>query len=406
MRLLFSLMTLLFPLVSQADAVHQENNFLVLSDIHLDLASTRPMDITPSKYNGNNDLDYATFERLISEIDNNIKNGTVAPPEFILILGDIVGHTRSTSESAAESEVVVFRMLKDTFPNTPIFYTFGNNDSLKSNYGPFKDDTRDYKTPYDIAKYAGWINGFLSTGVACQKSDSYPCLINEEVSYGYYSAYLKPQLRLISLNTVQFSPNRKTTQHDALNQLTWLESQLKIAAAQQETVLLSMHIPPGNNMVDHSNFWLSKEQTAFLKLINRYQKTIVGLLASHTHTEELRVIKDSSQNTIAGVYFVPGLSTSHGNEPSIKTFYLANKDERWQLSNYEVFHFSELSSNLLFSKLYDYANYYCNPQETGLLACLGNVTVDKIDKYFAAGNRNYTGGMLHSPSDMVLIASE
>ncbi|WP_141676696.1 metallophosphoesterase [Legionella jamestowniensis] len=368
------------------------------------IASTHAMEITPLKYDRNNDLDYATFERLLTEIDTNIKNGKVVSPEFIVILGDIAGHVRYSSESTVENEAMVFRVLKDIFPNTPIFYTFGNNDSLKANYGAFSDSERMEKSPYDIARQAGWANGFLSTGVICQEQSNYPCLLTENTSDGYYSAYLKPKLRLLSLNTVLFSPNRKTSEQEAFNQLQWLEKQLQKASMGQESVLITMHIPPGNNIIDHSNFWVSKEQAAFLKLINKYHQLIIGLLASHTHAEELRVIKDSSQNIIAGVYFSPGLSTSHGNEPSIKTVDLVNQDEHWQLVNYEVFHFSQDNTQLSFDKLYDYVNYYCSKEQRGIVECLGNVTAEKIDKYFAAGNKNYTGGMLHSPADIALVA--
>ncbi|ASQ46314.1 metallophosphoesterase family protein [Legionella clemsonensis] len=404
--LLLSLLVFSFPLTVSA-ATPAENNLLVLSDLHLTLASAHTMEISPLKYNRDNDLDYATFEKLLTEIDANIKSGKVMRPEFIVILGDIAGHARDTSESTAENEAVVFTALKDTFPNTPIFYTFGNNDALTVNYGAFNDPACREKSPYEIAMHAGgWGNGFLSTGVFCEGQAQYPCLITESTDYGYYAAYLKPKLRLISLNTVLFSPNRKTSEQEAFNQLHWLETQLQLANSEQESVVITMHIPPGNNLVDHSSFWVSKEQRTFLKLINQYHQIITGLLASHTHAEELRIIKDDAQNIISGVYFAPGLSTSHGNEPAIKTFHLANQNEHWQLANYEVFHFSEENSNLIFEKLYDYNGYYCNGDGLGLLGCLGNVTAEKMDKYFAAGNKNYTGGMLHSPADIALIVPE
>lgn len=405
-RWFFFFIFLLFPIISNAIIVDKENNFLVISDIHLDQASRHPMDISPLKIDRNNDLDSLTFEKLIFEIDNNIKNGIVAQPNFILILGDIVGHKRSSSDSALESEATVFKVLKDTFPYTPIFYTFGNNDSLTINYGPFKGSDGN---PYDIAKYAGgWANGFLSTGTTCEdKKNNFPCMITEDTTNGYYSAYLESNLRLISLNSVLFSPNRtQTIEQDAMNQLQWLDAQLETARMNQEGVLIVMHVPPGNNIYNHSNFWLPKEQAVFLKIVSTYQHTIIGILASHTHTEELRVIKDVSKNDIAGIYLVAGLSTSHGNEPAVKTFYFFKEDNQWLLANYEAFHFSLDNSNLIFSKLYDYLSYYCNGQEDRLFQCLGNVTADKMDKYFAAGNKNYTGGMMRSSENIILTVPE
>ncbi|WED44247.1 metallophosphoesterase [Legionella cardiaca] len=408
--LFFLFIFLLCPIAVTAQYSDKESNFLVISDIHLDQASTHVMDISPLKADRNNDLDYPSFEKLILDVENNIKNGVVAQPKFILILGDIAGHMRYSQQSASENEAIVFRVLKDTFPDIPIFYTFGNNDSPKTNYGPFTDSSRgEYNSPYEIAKYAGgWSDGFLSVGTMCavSKAEHYPCIITENTISGYYSAYIESHLQLISINSVLFSPSRKTTKQEAAEQLQWLDKQLERAKNNHEKALIIMHIPPGNNIQDHSGFWLGEEQTAFLKTVNQYQQTVIGLLASHTHAEELKIIKDRSQNNIAGVYLVAGLSTSHGNEPSVKTFYLSQENEQWQLSNYEAFHFSAEGSNLIFSKLYDYNSYYCNGEVNKLLQCLNNVTPERMDKYLAAGNRNYTGGVIRSPKDIILAAAE
>jgi sphingomyelin phosphodiesterase acid-like 3 len=397
---------LLFPVISNASLNNKENNFLVISDIHLDQASTHPMEISPIAGKSENDLDSTTFTKLISDLNKNIQNGTVSQPKFIIIQGDIVGHERASSNSVIEDESAVFNIIKQNFPTTPIFYTFGNNDSLDADYGPFKSATQSgqYTSPYDVAKLnAGWANGFLSTGTQCKKETTqFPCLIKEDATNGYYSAYIDNKFRMISLNSVLFSPRRThITETDALNQLQWLETQLNEARANNESVLITMHVPPGNNIYNHSSFWLPKEQTAFLKIVESYQDIIVGLLASHTHSEELKSIQDSSRKNIIGVYLVAALSTSHGNEPSVKTFYFSKNNTQWRLSNYEAFHFTMDNSNLVFNKLYDYKNYYCTNNENDLTECLSNVTADKMKKFYSAGNPNYNGAM-KSPDDIVL----
>lgn len=405
------LFLLLFPVLSMASFLNNENNFLVISDIHLDKSSTHLMEISPSKGSKENDLDLATFEKLISDIDLNIKMGMIAQPQFILLLGDIVGHLRTTSTSALESEASVFSVLKTTFPDTPIFYTFGNNDSLKVNYGPFRNQNQGeaIQSPYDVAKINGrWKNGFLSSGEICAyKNHDYPCIIKENLQHGYYSAYINPGFRLISLNTVLFSPNRtEVAKQDAMNQLEWLNVQLKLATKNKESVLITMHIPPGNNIYDHSRFWLDDEENLFLKLVKRYQNTIMGILASHTHIEELKLIKDEVNKNISGIYFIAALSTSHGNEPSVKTFYYSNNNEKWLLSNYKTFHFTLNQSTPIFNKLYDYRDYYCDhSDQSNLSSCLKNVIPDKIKKYLSAGNPNYEG-IMKSPDDIILIAKE
>lgn len=404
---LFFIFLLWFFLSSAAFAT-AENSFLVISDIHLDSATTHKMDISPHQGSVTNDLDQATFTLLLAEIAENIKTGVVAPPKFIILLGDIVGHSRLTADSALRSEKNVFSALKENFPTTPIFYIFGNNDSLKRNYGPFQDSTNLNleKSPYDVAmQQSGWADGFLSTGIQCEdKENATPCLITTNTTDGYYAAYLATKLRIIALNSVLFSPKRTGVSAEAsLQQLHWLAEQLKTAQNNQESVLITMHVPPGKNVYDGGEFWLPQEQAIFLTLIKTHQANIIGLLASHTHLEELKTIQDVTQQNIAGVYLVAAFSTAHGNEPSVKTFYFAKNNAQWFLSNYETFHFSANNLNLVFSKLYDYKSYYCAAEQTALLGCLENVTAQKMQKYFSAGNPNYVG-LMHVPTAINIIA--
>src|SRR5262249_36912643 len=150
-----------------------------------------------------------------------------------------------------------------------------------------------------------------------------------------------------------------------------------------------------------SSFWkLNPDyKQAFLNLIKQYPNTIVGLLASHTHSEEFKIIQDGSKN-LFGVYFTAALSTYHSNEPSVKTFYFADNNGKWSLSDYETFHFSQpkVPGDLTFSKLYDFSSYYCNGVMKGdLLSCFTALTPDqiksKMKNYFNAGNPNAPAAM-------------
>lgn len=399
-RFLFAVL-LTFPLLTLANT---ENNFLVISDIHLDVNSSHAMEISPQRGNIANDLDLTTFKALMAKIHDSIAAGKISKPQFVLLLGDIVGHIRIGADSVITSESKVFNELKSNFPNIPIFYTFGNNDSLASNYGPFKDRTKSpYTSAYDVAKQAAnWSDGFLSTGVLCEQSPkTFPCLISENTNSGYYDAYIQLSFRLISLNTVMFSRHSNPSPEEAKQELQWLETQLKVATTNHETVLITMHIPFGNNVYDHTNFWNPTYQTTFLQLLKTYKESIVGVLAAHTHNDELKIIKDATGNTITGIYLTAALSTSHGNAPSVKTFYFAkSKNSQWQITNYKSFYFSMNNNHLDLTKLYDYQGEYCPFVAVDLYACLDNVTINQLHKYYTAGNKNNVG-MMSSPEDMV-----
>ena len=59
----YLIVSLLVPILSIASSLNNENNFLVISDIHLDKSSTHVMEISPSKGNRENDLDQGKFEK-------------------------------------------------------------------------------------------------------------------------------------------------------------------------------------------------------------------------------------------------------------------------------------------------------------------------------------------------------
>lgn len=382
------------------------NNFLVISDIHLnENAAPDSMVINPSKPNTSYDIDSTTLDKLIFLLSQNIQKGIVARPDFIILLGDLVGHNSSPAD-AVKDETYVFNKLKTTFPQTPIFYTFGNNDSLVQDYGTFSRATSP-KSAYEIAQSsASWDDGFLSIGKTCGTPPSkYPCLIDKDVNNGFYSAYIQPGFRLISLNSVLFSQQRVgVSDAPATAELKWLDLELQAASQHTESVMIIMHIPPGNNVYDNSNFWQNDDQVAFLQLINKYSSNIIGILASHTHAEELKMIK-SNGKSIAGAYLTAALSTSHGNAPSVKTFYYASSGGKWQLSTTETFNFTGSNQNPIFNKLYDFKNYYCNGSTLSLLGCLDSVNPNdlpvKMKEYLSAKNPNF-GGSLNFPNDIVI----
>jgi sphingomyelin phosphodiesterase acid-like 3 len=399
--LLFTLNSYSLPLKKN------EHTFLVISDIHLNTLYPHRMEINPSKQTVKNDLDQPMLEILISQIKNNIQKGVIPKPDFIIFLGDLAGHLRSSSHNTLNTESIVFRLLRNNFSPIPIFYTFGNNDSLEKDYGAFKDDglPTQYKSPYEAAKFnSGWGDGFLSTGTICTlKKSNFPCIINENTERGYYSALIASHLRLISLNSILFSPKYiHGKDQSAMDELRWLQEQLNAAKKNQDYVLITMHIPVGNNVYDHSNFWIAQYQKIFLNTLKIYSPIIIGLLAAHTHQEELKIIKNTLNQTIAGVYYAPALSTAFGNSPAVKTFYFSQKNNHWALSNYETFHFLVKNKQLIFNKLYNYQSYYCTGQESSLLECLNNVTADKMKKYLSSGNQNFAG-IMKSPQDMILV---
>jgi sphingomyelin phosphodiesterase acid-like 3 len=368
--LVISITSLILPIDIVAETNKTQLNFLVLSDIHINATTKIRMTINPDKPSQKspriNNLDIETFKEMLKNIQFGIQNGLIQNPSFILVTGDLAGHNRDNDSDVYKNQAVAFKFLHEFFPNKPILYIFGNNDSLEKPYGAFyiKNAPLGAHSPFEIAKNNGWKDGFLSTGNHCKwPNPSYPCLSSEEITSGYYSAYIQSKLKLIALNSIMLSDLKATSDDPSDNQLKWLNNELESARKNNEKILLVSHIPFGNDILDNTAFWRQKYQEALYKLLNAYNVDIIGILSGHTHMEELKIIKNSTENdtdiqavkSTDIIIIAPGLSTSDGNAPGWKTFDLQKDNDGWHIANYKTFAFVPSDNNKLsIKKLYSF----------------------------------------------------
>lgn len=404
--LLILFLGLIFSVSSNALAqnsliTNDQLEFLVLSDMHVVTNPLAPtMEINPVTTSNNNDSDLPTFQNLVQQIALTFKE----TPAFVLILGDLAGHAKAYHDEIYNDEKAVLDEVNKEFPHTPKLLVFGNNDSMEKDYGAFfyPPGVNDTHSQYQIAIKTGWADGFLSTGTQCSFTNStYPCISNENENQGYYSAYLAKHLLLISLNSVMFSASKHNTspQNIAVDQLNWLEKQLLYATLKNDSVIIASHIPIGYNIYDHSSFWRQIDLDRFLQIYSNYQNNIIGILSGHTHMEELKVIRNGQNRNVGAVLFTAALSTSHGNAPSVKTFSLTQNSNKWSIADYTSYYFLHDVTNL--KSCYNYVNYYCANNQQDILACVGNVTAEKIFPYYSACNPNYQG-TIGSPDDIFI----
>lgn len=380
-------------------AMDGTSSFLVISDIHLNSHTQHRMEFAPQRATIANDLDTATYSLLIDTIRANILSDKIEKPQFILLLGDLVGHG-SSPEDVVHSEQIVFAKLKEAFPETPILYDFGNNDSLAGDYGVFRTETQvlSFFSPLSVIRSI-WQDGqFLSSGSACKAQKGYPCLIESNTTSGYYSAYVQPGLRLIALNSVMFSQQRQGYADDSpYKQLAWLEEQLLQTEALHETALLVMHIPPGNNIYkpyfwSDTAFWSSDAAEKFLNIIQNHPLSITGILSAHTHKDEIKLVAVPGHMPLVGVYMNAALSTSHGNAPSVRSYRLSRSthDQRWELGDYQSYNFTrDKDERILMQPLYQFKALYCSLAAKHMSECFHAVKIDKIKHYLSAGNPNF-----------------
>ncbi len=309
-------MVFLFPvlasiLISAPDTAQPpKRSFLVISDIHLDPSKTQTT-IIPAARNAGTDT-WDTAQQAINQVLTTDK------PGFIIYLGDLPLHKPPTAIDTtmyAAGKILADLRNISTKTHTPLLFVPGNNDSPDSDYGKFS--TTLFQNDPDGG--ADWpaIGATKISTTLYQK-------------FGCYSAYplgRKAKLRVIVLNTVLYTWNYQSPNHDTEcgEQIAWLGQQLRQTRANHEMALIAMHVPPGQDTYKHASFWTTKPpvnnttiQNSFLDTIDRYRANIIGLLASHTHMDGFKRLYNKDQQFIALLISDPGIAPSAYNNSAFK----------------------------------------------------------------------------------------
>ncbi|STY28254.1 Acid sphingomyelinase-like phosphodiesterase [Legionella wadsworthii] len=394
-KLIVILTTLTFCFASYPSMAAQENNLnqlnvFLISDPHVDVTKRQATRINPLP-DISEELDPQSFKTLISKIGAQI-DAQQETQQAILLLGDLPAHNAYSRKTTRDNINLVFEQLYEKMNPNSFFYIFGNNDSLERDYGPF---TYNGESASDLFKsITGNDDGFLSTGLKCPFNGT-ACIDNENTNYGYYSGYLGDHLKLISLNSVVFvsRPGFSPSREGATGELDWLENELKQSKANHESVLLAMHVPPQS--------WETTYNDSLKKIIKAYPETIIGMVAAHTHFDEIHGIKIEKTGNVIPVIYSASIGSDHGNASSFKTLSLTRQtaDAPWQLKDYITYHFiGATADKSQLNPYYDFMQAFCSESSTNTVsACLkkhiihnkfDEVTSTLMSKHYTAGNPN------------------
>jgi sphingomyelin phosphodiesterase acid-like 3 len=287
-------------------------SILVISDIHLDDSKDQAAILPAARNAGSNTWDTAKDE--INHLLNTQSS------RFIIYLGDLPLHVPPTAIATAMTNAGV--TLKDLRGiarqhHIPLLFVPGNNDSPDSDYGKFSPAL----FANDTAGANAWpvIGGHTLKG----SGELYPQL----GCYAVYPLGRKNRLRVIVLNTVLYTWNYHSANHDeeCQKQLSWLGHQLAQTKVRHETALIVMHVPPGVDVYKHNTFWTTKVrinettiQNNFLDTLARYHSNIMGLLSSHTHMDGFKRLFDKEGNFITLLISAPAVAPSAYNNTALK----------------------------------------------------------------------------------------
>jgi sphingomyelin phosphodiesterase acid-like 3 len=213
--------------------------------------------------------------------------------------------------------------LHDTFPNTPIYYALGNNDT----------DCGDYDLdPH--GEFLRFMSEIVVNALPPNLSPADRATVRADFSIaGYYSTPLAgaPNTRMIVLGDLFMHAGYATCagKPDAAPaeaQLAWLRAQLDNLNT-NENVWLMGHVPPGLNLYESAK---QMRLVGFLKygfddiLASQNGVIRVGIFA-HTHLDGLSQIPSLDPVHSMTLKMVQAISTGHGNPP---TYTLADVDAK------------------------------------------------------------------------------
>ena len=318
-----------------------ESTFLILTDIHFDpLTGTDPQLIEqlaaapvekwPSIFDSSPDQELspdgadANYALLSSAL--NAARNSGARYDYILVTGDFLAHNfrekyrayahpdgEGYQDFVIKTMTFVVRAIRQTFPATPVYAAFGNNDSVIDDYAP-------QGPPLLEAMEREW--RIAAAGPKASK---------DFLSAGYYAAPHPtiPGLEFIVLNTAYWSNKfRSASDPDqASAELNWLTAELDRLRQAHQSAAILMHIPPGIDAYDSAKpgrcasptlFWKKQYMDSFLATVAAHENVVRDGFAGHTHTDDFRVFTDSGGRPFLQIHIAPSISRDHHNNPGFE----------------------------------------------------------------------------------------
>jgi sphingomyelin phosphodiesterase len=244
------------------------------------------------------DLPYWTVENMLKHISSRENF------DFIYWTGDILAHDiwKQNREAQLKALNHIEALFVKYFPNKIIYSSTGNHDSIPCN---LFEVGKMSKTKELYSKLASqWISFGL------------PKSTKNNIEKGaFFTTLIKPNLRLISLNTNYcYNLNFWIYENavDPLGQLDWLVQVLLKSEDNYEKVHIIGHACPST--------CLSSWSKAYYEIINRFSDTITGQFFGHSHHDFFKIYYDlNNQYRPINVAFVT---------PSVSSYTLINPGYR------------------------------------------------------------------------------
>lgn len=252
------------------------------------------------------DLTLPMLESLLSTLGS-------MKPDIIVWTGDTTAHDVWEESPSLQINRLIFvsQLIAKYFPSTPVFPIMGNHDT-------FPVDQWNRK-PKDFSHYDDFewlVDGLASVWGKWITPEGVKTL----KSGGYYTALVRPGLRIVGLNTA-FGDNLNfylmLNEDQQQPQFDWLYNTLLQAETQKEKVLLLGHIPTGDTLPAAYRDYARK----FVTLVTRFKDTLVGQFFGHTHNDQFELEFDNATNAVSGIAFIaPSATTYTHRNPAFRIY--------------------------------------------------------------------------------------
>ncbi|XP_065347089.1 sphingomyelin phosphodiesterase-like [Cloeon dipterum] len=273
------------------------------------------------------DTPYHAFQDMLTQA------ATHTDLAYIIFTGDVIDHGTWATSTETNTNAIIYAMtaLLNQFPNLKILPIVGNHESHPTHN--FVADNPEI--PSNIS--TGWLYSLADY----IWSSWIPNASETILKGGFYSYEVNPSLKVIALNNI-FCYNLNWwllyENVDPAGQLMWFAQELLAAEQNGQKVHILAHIPGSSDCMPN---W----QTQFLRILDRFENTIVAMFHGHTHNEHLNIYYDpNDRSRPTGVGFVGGSGTAFSNvNPNYRIYTI---DGDYQGSSYRVLDHETWSFNL------------------------------------------------------------
>lgn len=230
-------------------------------------------------------------------IEEVIKGAQKLRPDvdFILWTGDTSPHIRAdymSTDIVINQIFYITQLIKEYFPDVPIYPTLGNHDYYPKDQFPPRSD-KIYSATYSMWKT--WIGD----GAPQQTFNK----------GGYYTVKTKYGLRIIAMNSnFYYNDNVTKDLDDPADQFAWLDDQLSGAASRSEKVIITGHVPPGVTPPHGDVQMFPNFNDQFVKTVLRHSDVIAALHFGHEHHDNFRLFLNSSGQPVVPLFVAPSVT--------------------------------------------------------------------------------------------------